>query len=301
MKFGTVTHAVGHHMSFERTLDTIKEIGFDSILLLTTRRDDSLDTEKVRTSRGADTVGPDGTCPSAFPNVLDSNPEHVLKAVRNTGLEIGSLHFSGKIDVETDEGIEPTTAAMKEYAQYALALGCKFLTHPVPGCGRSKVPTEEKEEPIRRLAACMNATAEAFEDRGLRVGVDVHHRSWVEGLDDCRLLLDSMPCQNAGLLLNIGHMTSAEGYGWLLVDEYPNRIPVVGWKDHSLGKDRPQPMWSIELGTGHSPFELYIRAFKRNPDERAHFINCENVPDEERVDALKNSHQYLLKLWEETG
>ena len=32
MKFGVVTHAVGHHMSFESTLETIKAIGFDSIL-----------------------------------------------------------------------------------------------------------------------------------------------------------------------------------------------------------------------------------------------------------------------------
>ena len=30
MKFGVVTHAVGHHMSFEKTLETIKAIGFDS-------------------------------------------------------------------------------------------------------------------------------------------------------------------------------------------------------------------------------------------------------------------------------
>ena len=37
MKFGVVTHAVGHHMSFEKTLETIKTIGFDSILLLTDR------------------------------------------------------------------------------------------------------------------------------------------------------------------------------------------------------------------------------------------------------------------------
>ena len=139
----------------------------------------------------------------------------------------------------------------------------------------------------------MNTVAETFIDEGLRIGVDIHHTAWVEGLDDCRLLLDSMPCENAGIILNIGHMTSAEGYGWLLVDEYPNRIPVVGWKDHSLAKDRPRPMWSIELGRGHSPFEFYIKAFKRNPGARVHLINCENVPDEERPAVLQRSREYL--------
>jgi len=287
MQFGVVTHAVGHHMSFEKTLEALKELGFDFILLLT--------------SRAADPVNAEGRSESPFPNVLGSDPEYVRKAVRNAGLEIGTLHFSGEIDIDSDAGIEPTVAGLKEYAAYALALECKYLTHPVSSCGRSKVPTAEKATEIRRLATCMNAVAETFIGEGLRIGADIHHTAWVEGLDDCRLLLDSMPCENAGIILNIGHMTTAEGYGWLLVDEYPNRIPVVGWKDHSLAKNRPRPMWSIELGTGHSPFELYIKAFKRNPGARIHLINCENVPDEERPGVLQRSREYLMTLWDTVG
>ena len=299
MRFGTVTHAVGHHMTFEKTLATIKSIGFDSVLLLTTRRRDTVDTEGVRTSRDADIVHPDGTSKSAFPNVLDSDPEHVLKATRNAGIEIASVHFSGSIDIGSDEGVLSTTAAMNEYAAYTLAIGCKNFTHPVPSCGRTRVPTKEKRAEIERLASCMNAVADAFKDRGLSVSVDVHHTAWVERLDDCRLLLNSMPSPNAGVLLNIGHMTSSESYGWLLVDEYPDRIPVVGWKDHTLAPDRPRPMWSIELGTGHSPFELYIRAFKKHPADRVHLVNCENVPDEDRVEVLKRSREYMMRLWDE--
>lgn len=287
MQFGVVTHAVGHHMSFERTLTAIKELGFDFVLLLT--------------SRGAEPVSAEGRSESPFPDVLNSDPEHLHKAMRNAGLDIGALHFSGAIDISSDAGIEPTIAALKEYAAYALALDCKYLTHPVPSCGRSKVPTAEKATEIKQLATCMNAVAETFMNQGLQIGVDIHHTAWVEGLDDCRLLLDSMPCENAGIILNIGHMTSAEGYGWLLVDEYPNRIPVVGWKDHSLAKDRPRPMWSIELGTGHSPFELYIKAFKRNAGARVHLINCENIPDEERIAVLQRSREYLTKLWDAVG
>lgn len=287
MKFGVVTHAVGHHMSFEKTLAAIKELGFDFILLLT--------------SRGTEHVSAKGTSESPFPNVLDSDPEYVRKAIRNAGLEIGALHFSGNIEIDSDEGVEPTIAGLKEYAAYALALGCKYLTHPAPSCGRSKAPTAEKMTEIKRLATCMNAVAETFADRGLKIGVDIHYTAWVEGLDDCRFLLDSMPCENAGIILNIGHMTTAEGYGWLLVDEYPGRIPVVGWKDHTLAKDRPQPMWSIELGTGHSPFELYIKAFKRNPAPRVHLINCENVPDDQRTAVLQRSREYLTNLWDAVG
>ncbi len=287
MEFGTVTHAVGHHMSFEETLATIKGIGFNSILLLT--------------SRDGQPVGSDGACKDPFPNVLRSDPGCVLRAVGNAGLEIAALHFSGKLDIQSDAGIDPTITALRDYAACALELGCPNLTHPVPSCGRTGVPTDEKSAEITRLARCMNTVAEEFGPKGLHIAVDIHHKAWVEGVDDCRLLLASMPSRNSGILLNIGHMTTAQGYGWLLVDEHPGRIPAVGWKDHSLDPNRPRPMWSIELGKAHSPFGLYIKAFKRNPEDRAHFINCENVPDEQRVGALKRSRDYLMTLWDETN
>jgi len=284
MKFGAVAHAVGHKMSLEQTLATIKDLGFDSILLLT--------------SRDGQVVRADGTCPEAFPDILRSDPEHVLKAMNNAGLEIGALHFAGKIDVESDEGIEEAITALREYARYSLSLNCKYLTHPVPSCGQMHVPSEEKALEIKRLARMMNTIAEEFADYGLRLGCDIHQTAWVEGLDDCRLLLDSMPCRNAGILMNIGHLTTVQVYGWVLVNEYPDRIPVVGWKDHSLAKSRPRPMWSIELGTGHSPFELYIKRFKQHPGERVHLVNCENIPDEERIAVLDRSLKYLRRLWE---
>jgi sugar phosphate isomerase/epimerase len=286
MKFGVVTHAVGHHLSFEKTLSTIKEIGFDSILLLS--------------SRDSKAVNSDGTCESPFPNLLGSDPAHVRLALDNAGLEIGAVHFAGKIDISSDEGVQPTIEALKEYASYTLALGCKYLTHHVPSCGRLHTPTKEKATEILRLAKCMNTVAEAFANENLKISVDIHQSAFVEGLDDCRLLVDSMPQKNAGLLLNIGHLTTVQAYGWLLVDEYPDRIPVVGWKDHSLAKVRPQTMWSVELGCGHSPFELYVKAFKRHPAERVHLINCENIPDEERIGTLRRSLDYMKRLWNET-
>jgi sugar phosphate isomerase/epimerase len=283
MKFGAVTHAVGHTMPFEKTLGTIKRLGFDSILLLTQQ-----ESEPVRA---------DGTCPRPFPDILRSDPEHVRKAMENAGLEIGAVHFSGQLDIDSDAGVEQTLPRLREYAAYTLALGCANLTHPVPSCGRMRAPTADKAPRIQRLARCMNATAGTFADRGLKIACDIHQSAWVENLDDCRLLIDSMPNPNAGVLLNIGHLTTVQSYGWLLVDEYPDRIPVVGWKDHSLAKERPRPMWSVELGAGHSPFPLYIERFVQHPAERIHLVNCENVPDEKRVQALKNSLRYIRDLW----
>ena len=288
MKLGVVTMALGREPSFEEGLGTFKAIGFDHLLLIGVS--------------GARPVASDGTCPDAMPDLLRSDPEHVMVAVRNAGLKIASVYFAGEagaMDIESDEGAARTSRRLTEYGSAALALGCTCLAHPVQSCGRTRLPTAEKVEPIKRLARCMSEAAESHHDRGLRVCVDVHYRAWVEGLEDCRLLLDSLASPNAGLLMNTGHLATAEAYGWLLVGEYPDRIPCVGWKDHSLAPDRPRPMHSVELGAGDCPLDLYVREMRRHPAERVHVLNCEHVPDPERPEALKRSLAYLRRLWEE--
>ena len=72
------------------------------------------------TDRNAEVVSAVGTSKSPFPNVLDSDPEYVQKAIRNAGFELVTLHFSGKIDIENDEGVDPTVVALKDYVTYAL-------------------------------------------------------------------------------------------------------------------------------------------------------------------------------------
>ena len=254
MKLGVVTMALGREPSFEEGLATFKSIGFEYLLLIGVS--------------GARPVAPDGTCPDVMPDLLKSDPEHVMTAVRNAGLEIASTYFAGEagwMDIESDESAARTARRLTEYGSAALALGCRCLAHPVQSCGRTRVPTAEKSGPIERLARCMSEAAEAHREHGLTVCVDVHYRGWVEGLGDCRLLLDSLTSPNAGLLMNTGHLATAEAYGWLLVGEYPDRVPCVGWKDHSLAVDRPQPMYSIELGAGDCPLELYVREMKGTP------------------------------------
>ena len=72
------------------------------------------------TDRNVEVVSAVGTSKSPFPNVLDSDPEYVQKAIRNAGFELVALHFSGKIDIENDEGVDPTVVALKDYVTYAL-------------------------------------------------------------------------------------------------------------------------------------------------------------------------------------
>jgi sugar phosphate isomerase/epimerase len=106
-----------------------------------------------------------------------------------------------------------------------------------------------------------------------------------------------------GVLLNIGHLTTLGQEGWRLIEEMPERLPVVAWKDHSVQSDRPFPVYSIELGTGDSPFGDYVAALKRTPGGGAghtHIINVEHAPAGQEIPALKRSLTYLQTLWRQT-
>jgi sugar phosphate isomerase/epimerase len=285
-RIGAITMAVGQGHSFESGLAKLREIGFDSVCLIG--------------RPGNPPVGPDGTCPELYPDLGRSDPAHVHKALQNSGLALDAVYVGG-IDVKDDAAARNAAQHLTEAGAMTLALGCNCMIHGGGTCGRTRVPTADKETEIKRLAGCMSAAAEAYAGRRLKVGVDVHYRSWVEGLDDCRLLLDTVTTPNAGLCLNIGHLTTVEAYGWLLVQEYPNRMHYVGWKDHSLAPDRPRPMYSVELGKGHSPLALYVRELRAHPAKRVHMINCEDVLDADRPAVLARSLAYLRRLFETGG
>jgi len=151
MKIGVVTMALGKDFSFEAGLAKFREIGFDHLLLIGIE--------------GARTVAADGTCPDVMPDILKSDPDHVLRTIANAGLELASVYFAGRsgwMDLESEQGARLTAETLKEYSAAALRLGCNCLSHPVQSCGRSKVPTEEKAGPIKRLAGCMSEAAATF-------------------------------------------------------------------------------------------------------------------------------------------
>jgi sugar phosphate isomerase/epimerase len=285
-RIGAIIMAVGQDRSFESGLAELGKIGFDSVCLIS--------------RPGNPPVSRDGTCPELFPDLSRSDPAHVHKALADSGLALEAVYVGG-IDVRDEAAARGAAQYLTEAGAMTLDLGCHCMIHGAGVCGRTRVPTADKETEIERLAECMSAAAEAHVRQGLKIGVDVHYRAWVEGLDDCRLLLNTVTIPYVGLCLNIGHLTTAEAYGWLLVQEYPNQIHYVGWKDHSLAPDRPRPMYSIELGKGHSPFGLYVRELKAHPAERVHMINCEDVPDADRPAVLARSLAYLRRLFETEG
>ena len=200
------------------------------------------------------------------------------------------------MDLSDDAAAERSLDRVRRLRDMALELRCQFICHsaglaPAPG-----MATEEKREGLDRLARVMNAVAMESAGVPVYVAADVHYHGIAESVSDCEYLISILDCPNAGPLLNIGHMTTCHQPGWELPQRHPERVRMVGWNDHILGKPEA-PVFSVELGTGESPFEKYVPVFKRDDLERRHCIAFENVPTAERKEALRRSLRYLEGLW----
>lgn len=276
---GVVTHAVGHQpMPFQRCLQQIAAAGGEHILLLT--------------SPAGPVIRADQPAAAAqFPNVLASDPDELRRVVADAGLRVSSLLAGRRAAVESEAAADESLAALSPYRDWALRLGCPALCLSAPPASGGA-----KRAELRRLAHLMDALAAGGQGR-LTVSVDVHVSSLVESVDDCRVLVEDMAEPRAGLLLNIGHLTTAGQEGWRLVEEYPQRIHVVGWKDHSLAADRPVPVYSVELGTGDTPLERYVRAFLQTKATPVHLVNVEHPPQGDEVPTLRRSVDYLRQVW----
>ncbi|NUQ01622.1 MAG: sugar phosphate isomerase/epimerase, partial [Armatimonadetes bacterium] len=153
---------------------------------------------------------------------------------------------------------------------------------------------------LQRMAAVMSQ-ALATAPPGLKLAVDLHIGAVVETVADAERLFALTDDPRAGLTLNIGHLTTGEQPGWELIERHPERLHVIAWKDHlrQPPADWPHRVWSVEVGTGDSPFGRYLEALQRTPVVAEHLITFENVPLAEKAAALRRSREYLEGLWHE--
>ena len=97
-------------------------------------------------------------------------------------------------------------------------------------------------------------------------------------------------------------MTTLGETGWTLLEQDAERVHVVAWKDHRVPPppEATHPIYSVELGTGQSPFANYAVRLPEDGGGRLQLITLEHVPLEQKKGALHRSLQYMQKLWTET-
>jgi len=288
MKFAAgilaVTDFAEDVIRFSDALAVIKQCGFDQVMLLSGR-----DRGPVL-RRG---VTPDG----AFVDLVASDLDVVAGQLQRAGLE-PKVVFAAGIDTTTPEMAEVSAKWLLAMSKAAMRLGSRYVGH---NCGRAEtsgMDVARKQDDIKRLAEVVDEVAGAMPM--IHYGVDIHYHGTIESVADCEYYLEQLSCKNAGLLMNMGHLTTCQQPGWELVRNYPDRTPIIAWKDHFAGTDRPRPAASFQLGTADAPFEKYAQVIKPQTTDRAHVISIEGLPEAERVDALRASRLYIEDLWDRT-
>ncbi len=280
MKLTAIIHAMTYHgqdtVPFDEGLRTLRRAGFPSVMLM---------------SRPGGPVLREGAIPDAcLIDLAASDLDYIVRLAAEADIEISSVFGSG-VDVSSDEAMEHTMDNLIRVAKIGERLGCTFMGHPCPRAEATGMPTEAKRDVIDRLVAVMDAVAATAPE--IKIGVDVHYHGSVESVADCRYYVERAERDNVGILLNTGHMTTTGEPGWELLETIPERVFIMGWKDHLTGPDLEKPVMSVELGTGHTDFARYMSALAGDATERLHLINVEDATIPEKEDALRASREYL--------
>lgn len=287
MNFAAIIHAMTHEgrdtMPLPEACATLRECGFESVMLMSIPGRPALKADDI----------PD----ACLLDLANSDLDAVKRICADAGLEIVGLYCSG-IDPSSAEGFAASVQSLTDGARVAEELGCRHLGH---GGGRSPSPglaMEAKLPLVQRLAKIVDAVAAQFDD--LFFAVDAHYHGVIESVADCERYIDELEHDRGGILLNAGHMTTCNQAGWEFIEQHPERVPVIGWKDHLPAPDAHKPFLSVRLGTGDTRLERYVEATRGQDADRIHVINVESAPMEEKAEALRASLRHMESLRDAT-
>jgi sugar phosphate isomerase/epimerase len=286
---GSMIYAVSQmgdaRVPFYEALSLVRQAGCDRVSLLD--------------YRGGPVLRGDNRPATTFLDAAASDPEQVHRACRQAGLELGHIHM-GAIDASTDDTAQASAAVMRQAVDVLLRYGLKHLSFSAgPGNPEGK-PHAEKRPVLLRLADTMNRTGDHIGDRGVLIAVDVHFHALVETVEDIYFLVDHLRTPVGGICLNTGHLTSSNQEGWRVIEERPDCIAVLAWKDHRGAGAPEDPIRSVRLGAGDLPIERYVAAAKRHRGQWYDVIGIEHEPWDQKVEALAHSVHLLRRLWAQT-
>jgi sugar phosphate isomerase/epimerase len=290
MEFGTSVHALTDWSAevkpFRQVLGEAAELGFTQIMLM------NLPGQAALTA--------DNEPQGAMIDLEQSDLSLVREAVAEAGLTVCCAYQALMRVANEDEAAETVTGLMK-LADLALGLQTDVL---LPNAGLApapKTPTMEKRELLDRLSRVVTEALETIPSH-LKIAPDIHYGGVLETVADCLYYFDQVKDPRGGITLNIGHMTTLGEEGWRLLELHPERVHVVAWKDHLVPPppEATHAVYSVELGTGQSPFERYAKLLPGDGGPHKHLITFEHVPLAQKKAALGRGLQYMRKLWAET-
>lgn len=291
MTFATSVHALTDWSqpvkSFRQVLGEAAELGFGGIMLM------HLPGQPALTAETPDPA-------AAMLDLQQSDLALVRQAVEEVGLRVACV-YQGLMKVGDTGEMAETTGGLSALGRMGRPLGTNLVLPNAGVAPQPRMPLAEKEDLLERVAQVM-MTALQYAPPGTKFAPDIHYGGIIETVEDARWLFQRVAEPRIGITLNIGHMTTMHQEGWRLLEEAPERIHVVAWKDHLLQPppEATHPIYSVELGTGDSPFAEYAKRLPADGGDRLHLITFEHVPLEQKKAALGRSLQYMQRLWAET-
>lgn len=291
MNFSTSVHALTEWSqpvrSFRQVLAEAAEIGFKGIMLM------HLPGGPVLTSANPDPQ-------AAMLDLAQSDLGLVRRTVEDAGLRVACV-YQALMKVGDEAEMAATVGALIALARIAEALGSHILLPNAGSTAQARTPLADKRELVGRVAQVMSEALGRC-PQGIVMAPDVHYQGIIETVADCEELFRQASDPRVGVTLNIGHMTTLKQEGWRLLEQYPDRVHVVAWKDHLLQPppEATHPIYSVQLGTGDSPFAQYARRIPADGGPYLHLITLEHVPLERKKPALAASLRYMQDLWAQT-
>ncbi|MGD9497573.1 MAG: sugar phosphate isomerase/epimerase family protein [Armatimonadota bacterium] len=283
MNFAAIIHAMTADgqdtLPLPEALATLRACGFDAVMLMSVPGRPALTAASI----------PD----ACLLDLARSDAGLVARICADAGISVAGVYGSG-IDPASEDRFDQGIANLRAVCAVAGELGCRHVAHPG---GRAPAPglgPEAKLPLVRRLGRIVDAVASEFAQ--MCFAVDVHYHGTIESVADCERYLSELNCERAGVLLNTGHMTTCAQPGWELLERHPERVPVIGWKDHRPDPEGKRPFLSVQLGTGETPLGRYLEAACQDDRDRLHVINVENVPIEQKPQALRASLRHMRAL-----
>lgn len=163
----------------------------------------------------------------------DSSIERVKEVRRiadHYGLAIPVIYsnINGQYANSTEQEAEGKLELLKRYADWAAIVGARMVCHG-PG-GPS--PHEAAQEHFDKASYWLDRAAAILSDSGVKLVLEIHHKSLVETVDSTLRLLDTIGRPDVGAILDPGNMAIAgEDYGEEAVRRLGDRLFHVHAKD----------------------------------------------------------------------
>jgi sugar phosphate isomerase/epimerase len=266
---------------FMTALGTIAGAGFDYVSLLA--------------RAGGSVLRPRGYPPQTFIDVFASDLETLKGSLCRFGLSCTHIHAGG-LDVSSDDSAAASAGIIAACAVATRNVGCSVMTFGIGPVLPRDLPEDERYRYLDRAARAFSEIHNVLQDLPIRLGVDIHYRSPIETVAQATYVIESSGQRQVGLCLNTGHLASAAQAGWSLIEDLPEAVAIVAYKDHSPSEEEPY-FKSMRLDRGSTPNHEYVSALQQSGLDVYQVVSIEHEAWDDKGSALYASRRYIEDLW----